>query len=173
MTATIINSDGTTQTLEFMPESNTVLFECNTSTSKPSIIVFHNYTSAGTTARTISFTVDKSEITMINVGEAVQLPNMLGGNAASQESGGGTATVMVAEGVVEGKYQLKLTGSTLLGRYYNFSISVNGEVVAQTTLNMAGGLGAAAQINVKAGDIIVITNNNYSAMTVKATLTAV
>ena len=173
MSATVINSDGTMQTLEFMPDSNSCLFECKTSTSAPSIVVFHNYTTEGTTARTISFTIAKSEILMIGVGEAVQLPNMLGGNAASQESGGGSVTLMVAEDVPEGTYQLKLSNSNMLGRYYNFSISVNGENVAQTTLNTAGGIGAAATIQVKAGDVIVITNNNYVAMTLKATLTAV
>ncbi len=172
MSATVINSDGTMQTLEFMPDSNSCLFECKTSTSAPSIVVFHNYTTEGTTARTISFTIAKSEILMIGVGEAVQLPNMLGGNAASQESGGGSVTLMVAEDVPEGTYQLKLSNSNMLGRYYNFSISVNGENVAQTTLNNAGGLGAVATIQVKAGDVIVITNNNYVAMTLKATLTA-
>ena len=173
MTATIINSDGTTQTLEFMPESNTALFECNTSTSKPSIIVFHNYTSAGTTARTISFTVDESEISTVSLTQSVALPTMVGGNymvGKASESGGGEALVLVDESVVEGEYFIYIDSPAVaqIGRNNRFAIIVNG-VEYETYLDTSTSpkritLKNNQSIKLKGGDVITIISANQATL---------
>ena len=126
------------------------------------MLVFHS----ATTKTNITFTVEESEDIVLSLTQTCSTGNLAGGDMRGTTPGG-SVTVTIGEGVPEGTYKIHLGGGALFGRNYNFKIVVNGTDEYTTGMNMpnqTGGTGASANIKIKSGDVIVITNYNGQAM---------
>ena len=126
------------------------------------MLVFHS----ATTKTNITFTVEESEDIVLSLTQTCSTGNLAGGDMRGTTPGG-SVTVTIGEGVPEGTYKIHLGGGVLFGRNYNFKIVVNGTDEYTTGMNMpnqTGGTGASANIKIKSGDVIVITNYNGQAM---------
>ena len=168
VTATLIGSDGSVRDYLLSSDNNTVLF--NKEEGVMYIFVFHSASAAE--AASVSVDFEQTEIPTLSLTQTCKTGNLAGGNAAAGGGDGGSVTILIDQSVAEGTYMIKLSGSALIGRYYNFVITVNGNTY-NTSLNRDGGLGAAATAELKGGDMITIQNANFAAMDLTVTLTAV
>lgn len=162
-TATLIGSDGSVKDIIVSSDSLEALFEV--STDNYYMIVLHS----ASTASNVTYTLEETEIPTLSLTQTCRTGSLAGGNAAAGGEEGGTVTILIDESVAEGTYMIKLSGSSLIGRYYNFIITVNGKTY-NTSLNTSGGLGAAATLELKGGDVITIQNATYMTMDLTVTL---
>ena len=163
LTATVIGSDGTIKDIITSSDNLEGLFSAEEGNTY--MVVLHSSASR----IPIRFTVAPATLPTISLTQTAKTGSLAGGNS-SQGVAGGSVDILVADDVAEGTYKIKLVGSSLLGRNYYFTITVNG-VEYNTSLEMVGGLGAAAVVELKGGDIVTIANDNLTAMDVTVTLT--
>ena len=154
ITATVIGTDGSS--VDLITSSDMTEGRFSVADGVEYMLVFH---SAPSSMRTnIQFTIEEAEEIVLSLTQSCELGILEGGNAAAGETGK-AVEVKIDESLPEGSYQLKITGSGNIGRYYNFVITVNGEKY-YTNINMVGGIGAAVTITLKGGDVITVANGN-------------
>ena len=154
ITATVIGTDGSS--VDLITSSDMTEGRFSVADGVEYMLVFH---SAPSSMRTnIQFTIEKAEEIVLSLTQPCELGTLEGGNAAAGETGK-AVEVKIDESLPEGSYQLKITGSGNIGRYYNFVITVNGEKY-YTNINMVGGVGAAVTVTLKGGDVITVANGN-------------
>ena len=157
---TLIGSDGTVKDLITVAGQTEAKFTLADDVNY--MIVLHS----SATRTDIEFTIEESEDIILSLTQTCQTGNLEGGDMRGTTPGG-SVTITIGEGVAEGTYKIHLGGSVLFGRNYNFKIIVNGTDEYNTGMNMpnqTGGTGASANIKIKSGDVIVITNYNGQAM---------
>ena len=160
-TVTLISDNGT-EPVDLITSSDTTEARFKLEDGVNYMLVFHS----ATTKTNITFTVEESEDIVLSLTQTCSTGNLAGGDMRGTTPGG-SVTVTIGEGVPEGTYKIHLGGSMLFGRNYNFKIVVNGTDEYTTGMNMpnqTGGTGASANIKIKSGDVIVITNYNGQAM---------
>ena len=163
---TLIGSDGTVKDLITVAGQTEAKFTLADDVNY--MIVLHS----AATRTDIEFTIEESEDIILSLTQTCQTGNLEGGDMRGTTPGG-SVTITIGEGVAEGTYKIHLGGSVLFGRNYNFKIIVNGTDEYTTGMNMpnqTGGTGASANITVKTGDVLVITNYNGQAMSGTVTL---
>ena len=163
---TLIGSDGTVKDLITVAGQTEAKFTLADDINY--MIVLHS----AATRTDIEFTIEESEDIILSLTQTCQTGNLEGGDMRGTTPGG-SVTITIGEGVAEGTYKIHLGGSMLFGRNYNFKIIVNGTDEYTTGMNMpnqTGGTGASANITVKTGDVLVITNYNGQAMSGTVTL---
>ena len=154
ITATVIGTDGSS--VDLITSSDMTEGRFSVADGVEYMLVFH---SAPSSMRTnIQFTIEEAEEIVLSLTQPCELGTLEGGNAAAGETGK-AVEVKIDESLPEGSYQLKITGSGNIGRYYNFVITVNGEKY-YTNINMVGGVGAAVTVTLKGGDVITVANGN-------------
>ena len=163
---TLIGSDGTVKDLITVAGQTEAKFTLADDINY--MIVLHS----AATRTDIEFTIEESEDIILSLTQTCQTGNLEGGDMRGTTPGG-SVTITIGEGVAEGTYKIHLGGSVLFGRNCNFKIIVNGTDEYTTGMNMpnqTGGTGASANITVKTGDVLVITNYNGQAMSGTVTL---
>ena len=160
LTASISDPDGNITDVITSSDNYEALFEAKKSGIY--VLIFHS----ASASQDINFTIERTEIPTISLSEPCIIGTIVGGNV----SGGGigrSISVLVAEDVVEGNYNVVLFGTVQVGRGY-FDFIVNGEKISSKNgminVNGRNQIAAYAEINVKGGDIIEIISMNLQSI---------
>ena len=160
LTASISDPDGNITDVITSSDNYEALFEAKKSGIY--VLIFHS----ASASQDINFTIERTEIPTISLSEPCIIGTIAGGNV----SGGGigrSISVLVAEDVVEGNYNVVLFGTVQVGRGY-FDFIVNGEKISSKNgminVNGRNQIAAYAEINVKGGDIIEIISMNLQSI---------
>ena len=162
----IISMNGTVVELYLNSDSPEVLFKCDTSVDEPALMIFHSASAA-----TVKYTIAKAEVPTVTVDTPATFSVVAAVDARAGE-GGAPSSILVGADVPEGYYTLTITGTTQLGKENRFYITVGGEQYETITLvnidpvkfrGQAGG--GVANVYLKPGDVIDISNVNQAAYT--------
>lgn len=160
LTASISDPDGNITDVITSSDNYEALFEAKKSGIY--VLIFHS----ASASQDVNFTIERTEIPTISLSEPCTIGTIAGGNVSGGGTGG-SISVLVAEDVVEGNYNVVLFGTVQVGRGY-FDFIVNGEKISSKNgminVNGRNQIAAYAEINVKGGDIIEIISMNLQSI---------
>ena len=160
LTASISDPDGNITDVITSSDNYEALFEAKKSGIY--VLIFHS----ASASQDVNFTIERTEIPTISLSEPCTIGIIAGGNVSGGGTGG-SISVLVAEDVVEGNYNVVLFGTVQVGRGH-FDFIVNGEKISSKNgminVNGRNQIAAYAEINVKGGDIIEIISMNLQSI---------